>query len=240
MKRGKTYFFDVDGTLTPPTKSMTVEAAISFLLWCAHKPYYIVAGSDKNKVQDQLPSGVFTKARGVFCCMGNELWIKDNLIYRNEWEPPAQLLQDLTEIHLNSIYKNKNKNHIDIRTGMLNFSTLGRDSSLKERKKYFQWDKVNHERSQIVQLLKPEYPYLDFVIGGEISIDIQPVGADKGQAIDWVRKRTRDRLVYFGDKCSRGGNDFSAATKIHWGNYGKYYQVSGPEETMDILLSNES
>ena len=127
-----------------------------------------------------------------------------------------------------------------IRTGMLNFSTLGRDSSIRERKGYYEWDKASHERLQIVDLLKSEYPYLDFVIGGEISIDIQPIGADKRQAIEWVRKRTKNRLVYFGDKCTHGGNDFSAANKIFCGNYGKYYQVSGPEETIDILLNKEA
>ena len=65
------------------------------------------------------------------------------------------------------------------------------------------------------------------VIGGDTSIDIFKLGNDKAQ----IKNLIEDDIIYFGDKCFPGGNDFSLSELAE-----KYYQIDhGWEQTFEIL-----
>ena len=57
---------------------------------------------------------------------------------------------------------------------------------------------------------KERYPWLDAVVGGEISIDIYEKFKDKGQIV----KDIRGKFEFFGDRLYPGGNDFAIQQEI--------------------------
>ena len=48
---------------------------------------------------------------------------------------------------------------------------------------------------------------LNFSIGGQISVDIFPVGWDKTYCLKFI-DNLYDKIYFFGDKTSKGGNDY--------------------------------
>ena len=94
-----------------------------------------------------------------------------------------------------------------------------------------------NERESIVKILSNKYTNLDFKIGGQISIDIQPNGANKSQASKWLREKFKGcELYFFGDKCSESGNDYDIVKDIDEHGDGKTFNVEGPSDTIRILM----
>tara|TARA_R110000751_G_scaffold229961_2_gene331413 strand:+ start:705 stop:1427 length:723 start_codon:yes stop_codon:yes gene_type:complete len=229
------YLFDVDGTLTPPMKAMRSETTRRFLRWMEGKNVYIVAGSDKEKVERQLPHNILSEVEGIFCSSGNELWMNDELIYKNDWTPDPDFLSYLSQLQKSSHFTPKGKNFREKRTGMVNFSIVGREAVPELREIYYEWDKKNKDREQLALTIKLDYPDLDACIGGQISIDIYPKGQDKSQASKWIRKTLKSKMVFFGDKCYEGGNDYSIANDILVQEQGTYHNVTSDEQTIELL-----
>lgn len=241
MIKDKVFLFDIDGTLTPPLKSMTTDFMYFFLSWCADKKFYLVGGSDSTKIRKQVPHSICSRAIGVFSSMGNVLEdSKGDIIYSNEWSPTIKLRTDLLKILSESSYKNKKNKNFEKRIGMLNFSVAGRDSTDEERRTYYEWDKDSQERVGIVKQLSRTHTNLDFRIGGMISIDIQPKGGNKSQACEWVRKNHKSEIIYFGDKVFKNGNDYDAHLNLIKNKDGVCQKVTGPEDTKKILLKEYS
>tara|TARA_R100000808_G_C2133811_1_gene142466 strand:+ start:343 stop:1011 length:669 start_codon:yes stop_codon:yes gene_type:complete len=212
-----------------------------FLAWMNDKSVFLVAGSDLEKVKEQVPESVLTGCKGIFCCMANQFWNSDGLVYENSWTPDPILVETLTGFQMYTSFPVKTKKGgrgsiIERRPGMINFTTIGRNASATERLKYYKWDKENGERKDIVRLLEREYKDLDFRIGGQISIDIQPKGFNKSQASKWVRKHLKGKIVYFGDKCEIGGNDHDIYHDVVK-HKGIAYNVKSPRETLNILAN---
>ncbi len=234
----KFFLFDIDGTLTPPRKAMEAGEAMRFLSWMSDKNVYIVSGSDRKKAMQQLPLSILSRCNGVFCSMANEYYDnkRDTMIYKNSWNAPAELLNDLNSFLLNSEYDTRTGNHIEHRPGMINFSIVGREADGSERLRYFDWDKKNKERESISKFIRSRYKDLDVNIGGQISIDINPKGNNKSQASKWIRENNEDaEIIFFGDKCFKGGNDYDICLDIQENKDGCFWQVDGLEETMKIL-----
>ena len=234
----KHYLFDVDGTLTKPMQKMSAPFRDKFLKWMEGRSVFLVAGSNLEKVDEQVPTEVIGNCAGVFCSMANQFWRGRGLVYENEWLPAPDLLASLTDIQELSSYTNKKENWIEMRVGMINFTTAGRSSTRQERESYHEWDKENRERESIVEQLSEKFPDLDFRIGGQISIDIQPKGCNKSQASKWVREDYGGTIVYFGDNCEVGGNDYDICFDVIE-NGGIVHEVKSPDETLSIL-NNEN
>jgi len=67
------YIFDVDGTLTPSRKPMTKEfQEVFFDEWSKKNTFYLVSGSDLEKMSEQVPPHILERAAGLFCCGGND------------------------------------------------------------------------------------------------------------------------------------------------------------------------
>ena len=181
MKR--VYIFDVDGTLTPSRRKMTKDFEKFFSQWAKENTFYLVSGSDLEKMKEQVPEHTLELASGLFCCGGNQFYVNDKLVYENKFKVPQTLLTYLgLQVRL-SDSPVMSTNHREDRGSMLNFSVVGRNCTQKEREQYFEWDKKVGERKKIAQEIMEGWPELDAVIGGQISIDIVPKGFDKSQIL---------------------------------------------------------
>jgi len=231
------YVFDLDGTLTPPRLAMQDEFAKIFLPWLKSHTAFIATGSNLTKVTEQLPVAVLNAFSGVYCSMGNELWRHGAYVYQNKFIPDSRMLAMLEEFRRNTEYPYElYPNYIEMRTGMINFSVLGRDCPYEERLRYQTWDKENHERQKIKETLQREFPQYEFSVGGSISIDINPCGCSKAQIAGRLQKSFPDeKIVFFGDRTQPGGNDYELAEALRRLPNTKIVQVEGPGEVLSVL-----
>ncbi len=231
------FVFDMDGTLTPARQSMEPGFAGRFVPWLQSHTAYVATGSNLEKVREQLPEKVMMEFCGIYCAMGNDLWQRGTFTYRNDFEPEAELIDDLEQARSGSAYPYaRYPNHIEKRTGSLNFSVLGRDCPFAERERYSEWDSEHGERERIARELASRHPRYDFLLGGKISIDVVLKGHGKDQVAADLRKRhPGDHITFFGDKTMPGGNDHAlAAALLALGN-SSIEQVDGPGEVLERL-----
>lgn len=209
------FLFDVDGTLTLPRKKMTTKFAKLFDLLVDREEVYLVSGSDIEKIREQVPHDILNRCRGVFASSANEFWIHDNMQYKNTYVPSVSVLRSLAYSLELSEYGTKAGKHVEHRPGMINFSTVGRAATDEQRSEYSKWDKRVGERKNIVRSLKEKHPELDAKIGGEISIDIYPIGLDKSQAVHYLRTEFGVcQIIFFGDRTDEEGNDYSVVEEM--------------------------
>ncbi len=239
----KIYIFDVDGTLTPSRRPMTEEFLEFFNGWSKRNPFYLVSGSDLPKMKEQVPEFILERAEGLFTCGGNQLYRDDELMYEHKFTPPKDLIKYLDEQVRISKTIVKSTNHIEDRGSMINFSTVGRDCTLEERKKYFEWDNESGEREQIAKYIKKQWPELDAVIGGQISIDIVKRGFDKSQVIFEIMYRnvvtSKDNYVFIGDRTMEGGNDYPLAKAMKELGNCKVFQAGAPSAEDGYIKTRE-
>ena len=247
----KVYIFDVDGTLTPSRQKMIPKFKKFFLEWSKNNKFYLVSGSNIEKMDEQVPEEIMMSASGLFCCGGNELWEFDphivnfpyNQIYENKFKPPETLLTYLGFQVKISDTPVQSTNHREDRGSMLNFSVVGRDCTLEERHQYFEYDKETGEREKIAKEINDGWPELEAVIGGQISIDIAPKGRDKSQVLQIIQEQFEipfmnpPNFIFVGDKTEEGGNDYPLAKLMENTPNCSYYKTDGWEHTKQILES---
>lgn len=206
---GNTIFiFDVDGTLTPARKRIEADFEAYFRAFVADHKTYLISGSDIVKIREQMPEDILNACRGVFGCSGAEFWQNGILQYRKDHVFPAPMLEDFQAFIDNSPYPERHGNHIEMRIGMINISVAGRHASSEQRTHYYEWDKIAAERIGFVDKFNSsDHPY-EASAGGEISIDIVPLGQNKSMVMGEILEREPDTgLIFFGDKMAPGGND---------------------------------
>ena len=204
----KIFAFDVDGTLTAPRQMIDPAFNEFFLEFAQRHLVYLVTGSDRAKIAEQLPEETLNACYGLFACSAAELWAGRRLIYRKEHEFPEALVRAAEHLIDTSAYTNRYGNHIEHRPGMLNISTVGRNANNDQRKDYHKWDIQNHEREEFMQALQLQFPQYEFSAGGEISIDIVPFGWTKAVAKTEIEQRHFGcSITFFGDRMGVGGND---------------------------------
>jgi phosphomannomutase len=248
----KVYIFDVDGTLTPSRRPMTEEFLEFFNGWSKRNPFYLVSGSDLDKMKEQVPEFILERAEGVFTCGGNQFWqegsvrqlpIDWKLIYEHKFEPSERLIKYL-ELELRySPYLPKCGNHIENRGAMVNFSVIGRDCTLEQRLDYFKYDTEKGERKRITEAIKRQFPELNAVIGGQISIDIAKKGFDKSQVIFEIMHRnivtSKDDYIFIGDRTMEGGNDYPLAKVMKELENCRVFQAGEPSAEDGYIKTRE-
>jgi len=238
MKKEECYIFDVDGTLTR-SRGVIDEQFHEYLLnFAESNDIYLVTGSDRQKTIEQIGVKLYDKCLGVYQCNGNELWYRNRRIKTNPWKPSYELEHFLKNKIHHSRYPFKTDNHIEVRTGMVNVSTVGRAADKKQRKDYYDWDRINLERKNLCDDINRKFKDLHATAGGEISIDIAPKKADKSQAAYDLYKQY-EFLTFFGDKCDHGGNDYSIALVIELGKMGIVHRVKSWEDTFALLRTTK-
>jgi len=241
------FIFDVDGTLTPSRLPMDKQFQKFFSEWVKDNKFYLVTGSNIEKLQEQMCM-YDIEAEAIFTCCGNEMWIPDPHIvnisayqeYYKEFKLTDKLRKMLDVILMASPYPHRYGNHIEDRGSMVNFSIVGRDCTQLQRDIFFEWDNKHKERKKVANVIKQKFPELDAVIGGQISIDIYPKGNDKSQILKYIQERENaDEYIFIGDRTMKGGNDYPLAKLMEETSNCKFHQVDGYRKTWWYLQRYE-
>ena len=231
------YIFDMDGTITPARQTMTKDFSRRFIPWLKMRLAYLAAGSNYEKVTEQLPPDIVSSFSGIYSSMGNVYHQKNKEIYRHEIKLDKEMLKTLERFRKTTKYPGKlYTNYMELRPGMLNFSVLGRNCPFSEREKYYEWDKENHEREVIAKEMSEKFPAYDFSLGGKISIDIVTKGCGKEQIAHLIRERhPKDKIIFIGDRTDVGGNDYSIAETLRAMDNTEVVAVNSPEDVLKYL-----
>ena len=247
----KAFIFDMDGTLTESRRCIT-EQTLSALKSLSPAKLYLVTGSDMVKVVEQMGTDVLLeKFERVMACNGTRVWncnldMDDEMLsYEPELIHKVSLTDYYSQADVNHIVstllrlaadnhtKYKTGTFVEWRDSQINFSLIGRNCSLEQRDDYAKWDEKSGERDKAIEQLRETFKGwgLSFRKGGQISIDITRKGWDKSYALQSIAESPED-CVFFGDRIEGNGNDSDIAVLC-----GAYHEVSGPEETVEIIKS---
>ena len=234
------YIFDVDGTLTPSRGKMDPMFAEFFKGWVRNKNVYLLTGSDAEKTIEQVGRDIWSSLIS-YQCSGNVIYAYGKKVYELAW--PDKFDEDWFRFQLEkkwreSPYPDKlgvDGNHIEVRKGLINFSTVGRNCTLEQRKHYHKWDQEHGERKKIVEWVETLQVGAEAAVGGEISVDIYPIHKNKGQVLEYLKGE--GPIYFFGDQTQPGGNDHALASKLEFPNVA--FPVSGPEDTIKVLKDLE-
>lgn len=225
------FIFDVDGTLTPSRQTIAPEFREFFLQFIKDNKVWLVTGSDHAKTVEQLGQDITDNVVTVYNCSGNDVYFKGKRVNSKPFDAPKELY-DLMHGWLNtSAFPLRTGNHIEERPGTINFSIVGRNATIGERKLYIKHDLECRERETIAFQINMEFPNITATVGGETGIDIYRKGGDKSQILEDFDAPYKD-IYFFGDKCEQGGNDYPLANKL---NQKQVYNVTGWKNTFDIL-----
>lgn len=194
--------------------------------------YSFVTGSDTDKTIEQVGLPVFNRAEYSFNCIANDIYKKGKPFYRNNWSPSGQLSAFLMQLADLSPYPYQYGKVVEVRTGMLNFSVVGRGAVGLQRKNYYEWDCEHKEREKLCRVIEKQYPDVTAVVGGETGVDVYPKGADKSQCLKYFDGKP---IHFFGDACHKGGNDYSIAHLLNTRDDCIVSHVRDWNETWEIL-----
>tara|TARA_B110000483_G_scaffold1569_1_gene1794 strand:+ start:122 stop:841 length:720 start_codon:yes stop_codon:yes gene_type:complete len=228
------YIFDVDGTLTPSRGRIDDNFSKFFFDFCTLNKVYLVTGSDREKTIEQVGNVIYGMCKRVYNCSGSDVYVGSRNIYKHIWTLPKLARQFLEQYLEEEDFNIRTGNHIEERPGMINYSLVGRNATIRDRKAFVDWEAWNGSRSRTVKAFNIMFPKLHATIGGETGIDIGPKGSDKSQILrDFYRKS--DKIIFFGDAIFEGGNDLSLAEAIASKELGMFYKVTEWKETWEIL-----
>ena len=204
------------------------------------------------KIIEQMGNDVLLERfERVMACNGTRVWncnldMDDEMLaYEPELIHKVSLIDYYSQADVNHIVSTLLKlaadNHTKYKTGtfvewrdsQINFSLIGRNCTLEQRDDYAKWDDKSGERDKAIEQLRETFKGwgLSFRKGGQISIDITRRGWDKSYALQNIAESPED-CVFFGDRIEGNGNDSDIAVLC-----GAYHEVSGPEETVEIIKS---
>jgi phosphomannomutase len=227
------FIFDVDGTLTPSRGKIDLEFKMFFNTFCLTNEVYLVTGSDKPKTVEQISEATYNLAKRVYNCSGSEVWEGNKQVKVDNWKIPMHVKSWLQDKLEESTFPLRTGLHIEERSGMVNFSVVGRNATMGERKLYVKHDTEHNERNLIADLFNKEFKDLIARPGGETGIDISPTGSDKSQII--YDFDDNDMLHFYGDRMDLQGNDYPLK-KVLWqrGN-SSTHQVNDWKDTWELL-----
>lgn len=201
-------------------------------------PLAVVGGSDLRKVTEQLGTSLDdVLARFDYVFTENGL-----VGYKGTQPLPVASIQTkLGEKELQRLINwvlayfsrlelpTKRGNFVEFRSGMLNFSPVGRSCSYEERLAFNAYDQEHGIRHKFAEELRREFGDaldLEVAIGGQISVDVYPRGWDKTYCLRYLEEE-HETIHFFGDRTMEGGNDH--AIFVHPRTIG--HTVTSPEDT---------
>ena len=227
------FIFDVDGTLTPSRGIIDLEFKEFFNTFCLMNDVYLVTGSDKPKTVEQISKQTYNLCDRVYQCSGSDVWQGDENTFKNEWTLPIEARHWLEQALDDSDFNIRTGNHIEHRTGMVNFSVLGRNANAEQRAAYVSVEEDVGERKHIAQAFNNFFPNLQATVGGDTGIDIAPRGANKSQILRDFNEN--DTIHFYGDAMSATGNDYPLAEALKEYQLGFSHQVDDWTHTWEKL-----
>lgn len=220
--------FDVDGTLTIPRNR--IKEDMLNVLKKLHENNSIelgfVGGSNLEKQYEQLGEENFYLFKHRFSENGLLYYKENKLIATQKFSNYLgesnfkELINICLQILSKTDYKIKRGTFIEYRNGLINVSPIGRACNQDEREEFYKFDLQNNVRQNMINNIKEKWNNylkdnnldmnkyeLNFSIGGQISVDIFPVGWDKTYCLKFI-ENDYNKIHFFGDKTSKGGNDY--------------------------------
>lgn len=207
------FLFDVDGTLSP-SRDVAPDKIINMLKELKKRVNIgFVGGSDLSKQIEQIGSDLLDifdygfPENGLQFYDHGKLCKSESIIgYLSEatyLKIANKILFLLSQIEC----PKKRGNFIELRNSMINVCPVGRTCTREERNEFFDYDNKHGIRKKLAAEMNKEFKQykLQCVIGGQISIDVFPVGWDKTYCLNHVKEGT---IVFFGDMTAEGGNDY--------------------------------
>ncbi|AYV83451.1 MAG: hypothetical protein Hyperionvirus7_22 [Hyperionvirus sp.] len=214
------FLFDIDGTLTPARGRMDDEMRkFLIMLKMEHKVMLgVVGGSDRAKAVEQLGGG----ADGIFDYMFSE----NGMVYYKAGVEihRKQLKSYIPQVELNMLISEalryiaeldipvKTGTFVEMRSGMLNISPIGRNCSAEERAEFTVYNAEHKIVPKMIEHMKRKFVGMkvDYSVGGQISFDVFPTGLNKTFCLEFLGEHKE--IHFFGDKTDIGGNDYEIYT----------------------------
>lgn len=241
--------FDVDGTLTNPRQKIDKDMEEFLKDLQERVSIGLVGGSDIEKIAEQMGGRGENEAQSsydivqkydyVFAENGLVAYKKGKLIASESilnymGEEKLQKFINFCLYYMSQLeLPTKRGNFVEFRKGLINISPVGRSCNQRERDQFVAYDAQHKIREKFVQALNAKFGQefgLAFSLGGQISIDVFPKGWDKTFCLQYLINDF-DRIYFFGDKTSPGGNDY----EIYTDNRTIGYSVTSPDHTKQIL-----
>lgn len=243
LRKGKTLLlFDIDGTLTESRKVIKENMVSCLKKAASFKEIDIatVGGSDLPKAQEQLQSAidllkfVFTENGLVYLDEKKELHKVDKISTYLGYDKLKEFVNFCLKYISELDIPIKTGTFLELRTGILNISPIGRNCTQEERDAFVVYNKEHHILEKFRETLVKNFSEkfgLEISIGGQISFDVYPIGWDKRYCLRFLEK-LYDNIIFFGDKGYYGGNDYEIITddRITRG-----VRVKNPEETIKFI-----
>jgi len=235
--------FDVDGTLTKPRQVITEEMRLFMEKLRSKVIVGIVGGSDLPKIKEQMGGDYFVASydyvfaeNGLVAYKSGELTHVQS-ITKHLGEEKVQALINFCLGYMSKLQlPAKRGTFIEYRNGLINVCPVGRNCTQEERNAFSAHDQKHNVRAKFVEALEEEFKEsgLQFSIGGQISIDVFPVGWDKTYCLQHVDMSNINNVYFFGDKTLKGQNDY----EIFSDDRTIGHSVTSPEHTRSILESS--
>lgn len=232
--------FDVDGVLTDSKERMDDKFAMFFETFAMSNPTILVTGSPISQLKKQIPESILKCCMLYFGLLGNE--------YAGYFNPPySNVLQ-----YVHDTIHDKFKLDKDLEEELLSLSpdavVVNRGptvyyaicgASEEKRRAYVDSCDTVKDRIALIKSLEDRYPDLTFSVGGKVGIDIYPAGSGKEQIIDTAVKYFGKKIIFFGDKTMKYGNDYELYREVKKVG-GLAYQVNGGWRETWMRLQNEN
>lgn len=240
----------MDGTLAKSRQEASQEMLEAIEKLSDKYPFVIITGGKLDLIQDQItrPIEYREKAKPTLYLMptsGNQFWILSNGKLDNVYS--YRIDTDDQNFIMNAIIGCINRfnlvpftdDQIELRDSQITFSILGRSAPYELKASY---DTNGDKRKTFVDFMKRKNPSLennfDVRIGGTTSIDFTYKGMNKSYGLFKIKeyfKAENSDILFFGDKCFEGGNDWEIAREV------PHIQVKDETETLkkfNELLKN--
>ena len=243
LKKGKTLLlFDIDGTLTAARQTIKQNMIDCLKKASSYEDIDLatVGGSDLPKAKEQLQSAidllkfVFTENGLVYLDEKKEVHKVDKVTNYLGFDKYKEFVNFCLKYISELDIPVKTGTFVELRTGLINVSPIGRNCTQEERDAFVVYNKEHKILEKFRETLVKNFAEkmgLTVSIGGQISFDVFPNGWDKRYCLRFVEK-DYDNIIFFGDKGYFGGNDYEIITND---KITKGFRVKNPEETIEFV-----
>lgn len=239
--------FDIDGTLVE--SSQKINNIHSLILTELKKKYEIAicGGGTLNKALEQMNDLIYFDHYFTECgCVYNknqsidaldlkEIYVKN--IREHKLYSDINIIIKLFLKCLSEVDYELSGHFVDLRNGIIYLSCVGMQATLFEREKFKNIDYQLNIRNNILKVLINKakelniYDKISINLGGSVGIGLYPIEYDKKQILNIINHNVYDKIIYFGDKYEKDGNDHCIIhSKEVIG-----YKIDNVEDTFNII-----
>lgn len=232
------FIFDMDGTVCASGERIDYEMEMILTNMSKHGKLVFVSGASKEQMLHQLGFELWAYAHLMFPCSTGEVWQRNKKLDETKFSLTQEQIGWLFTFAEQSGFDDRGLTQLDMRTGLANFSIVGRKCTMEQRFAYIDWDRQHQEREQLVEQFNARFDdgseYASRArVAGETGVDISKPNVNKGNVLTWLNRN--DDIYFWGDKCGPGGNDYDLAVLI---DKEKLTHVWGVSDTKSSLWNN--